>query len=833
MNKVSLFIGLLVSYLTLHQQPVEAQVVADETLDAGSSIVSGNTDIRIDGGTQRGENLFHSFETFSIPEGYAAFFNNSLDIERILTRVTGTEASTIDGLIRSNGAADLYILNPNGIEFLPNALLAIGGSLFATTGDAVRLRDGSLFSTEGQVNSVLTSSVPVGLGLSSNSTISIANSGHTIRGSLISPNYETAPVAGLSVRPGRGIILIGGHISSNGGVIRAPGGNIYLAAIQEGSVEFDPNLESFSYQADEVGRLTLTDSSFVDLRGETGGSAKLVASEISVLNGATIQSSSLVDSLQQDFIELVSDSLIIDGRMPSSPTTPIGFLPPGVLIDNFGPGMSGAIIVRANDVRLSNAALLYQRSFSSGAPGHIVVRANESVIVEGQSPYTPALTSAILSTNVGPNTSAQGIVPGSISISTTDLHLVDGGSITSATVGSGDSADISIVSDDILIRSSANPIVIPSAIVSTTTLPPAINTPPPISQIDDFSLSGNGGDITVTVNSLRVLEGGQVASRSDSFGNSGNINVTANEKLVVDGIGFDGGSSLISSGAFTATPSIVESFGFETSPTGEAGVVSITTPSLLVSNAGTIGVQNEGTGNAGDLAINAESLRVLSNGRLSAVTSGGQGGSITIDALTLFADDQATISASAAGGGRGGNITVDSEVIALLNESAISANAVEGEGGQVIVVTDALLQSSDSSITATSEAGPELDGNVDIQAPDETLRADIEVTPQIIQIPEISAACINGSEESSEFIVTGRGGLPRSPFSIQQSYSGWRSPEPVAASIDTSRASQIFEAQGWVRDKDGTVTLTVHATNPGNIAQTTACVNDPQALNQS
>ncbi|MGB3291864.1 MAG: hypothetical protein WBB01_02600, partial [Phormidesmis sp.] len=325
---------------------------------------------------------------------------------------------------------------------------------------------------------------------------------------------------------------------------------------------------------------------------------------------------------------------------------------------------------------------------------------------------------------------------------------------------------------------------------------------------------------------LRVLEGGQVVSRSDSFGNSGNISVTANEKIVVDGIGFDGGSSLISSGAFNPTPSIVESFGFDTSLTGEAGVVSINTPSLLVSNAGTIGVQNEGTGNAGDLTINAESLQVLSNGRLSAVTSGGQGGSITIDALTLFANDQATISAAAAGGGRGGNITIDSEVIALLNESAISANAVEGGGGQVIVVTDALLQSPDSSITATSEAGPELDGNVDVRTPEETVRTDSEIAPDVVEVPDVAVVCSGGAGES-EFTITGRGGLPRSPSSIQQSYGGWRSPSSsAAANTELNRIPQVTQAQGWVFNGDGTVSLTAQVPNPTNPAQRTACVSE-------
>ncbi len=125
-----------------------AQVLPDTSLGAESSVVTPGLIQQIDGGATRGTNLFHSFEQFSLPTGGVAQFNNAVAIQNIISRVTGMSVSNIDGLIQTNGTANFFLLNSNGIIFGPNARLDGGGSLvLATTASGIEFPGQGIFTT--------------------------------------------------------------------------------------------------------------------------------------------------------------------------------------------------------------------------------------------------------------------------------------------------------------------------------------------------------------------------------------------------------------------------------------------------------------------------------------------------------------------------------------------------------------------------------------------------------------------------------------------------------------------------------------------------------------
>ena len=105
-----------------------------------NTVVDFNDNIfNITGGTQKEGNLFHSFEKFNLHTGEGALFND-YGIQNTIGRITGADYSWINGKIYSS-AANLYLINPNGIMFGPNVSLNIAGSFYASTADYLRLRE--------------------------------------------------------------------------------------------------------------------------------------------------------------------------------------------------------------------------------------------------------------------------------------------------------------------------------------------------------------------------------------------------------------------------------------------------------------------------------------------------------------------------------------------------------------------------------------------------------------------------------------------------------------------------------------------------------------------
>ncbi|WP_445628670.1 two-partner secretion domain-containing protein [Nostoc sp. DSM 114167] len=145
-------IGVFAGVIFGCENHVLAQITPDRTLGNNSSKITPNVNIkgsatnRIDGGAIRGANLFHSFREFNVGESQRVYFANPTGINNIFTRVTGGKVSNILGTLGVDGAANLFLLNSNGIIFGKNARLDVAGSFVASTANSFVFGDGMEFS---------------------------------------------------------------------------------------------------------------------------------------------------------------------------------------------------------------------------------------------------------------------------------------------------------------------------------------------------------------------------------------------------------------------------------------------------------------------------------------------------------------------------------------------------------------------------------------------------------------------------------------------------------------------------------------------------------------
>ncbi|NET51092.1 MAG: filamentous hemagglutinin N-terminal domain-containing protein, partial [Merismopedia sp. SIO2A8] len=220
---LSVLIGTAIA--TTVNVPFATAQIQSAPNDAGTVVHSPSpSQIEISGGTLSSDrhNLFHSFQEFGLTQEQIATFllNNSThaDVENILGRVVGGNASIIDGLIQvSGGEANLFLMNPAGMVFGPNAQLNISGDFTATTATGIGF-DHNWFSAVGENNYANL------VGSPSQFAFTVPDTGAS-PGSIIN-------AGDLAVSPNQHLTLLGGTVI-NTGTLDAPGGQITVAAIPD------------------------------------------------------------------------------------------------------------------------------------------------------------------------------------------------------------------------------------------------------------------------------------------------------------------------------------------------------------------------------------------------------------------------------------------------------------------------------------------------------------------------------------------------------------------------------------------------------------------------
>ena len=857
-----------VGYLSATSSATIAQVTSDGTVNTQ---VNQNGNIaEITGGETRGSNLFHSFQDFSVGTGNEAFFNNANDISNIFSRVTGGNVSNIDGAIRANGSASLFLINPAGIIFGNNARLDIGGSFYGSTASSILFEDGEFSAADLENPPLLTVNAPIGLGFRDNPG-GIVN--RSVAQNLNGENNLTSGAVGLQVANGETLGLIGGNILFDNGNITAKGGHIEIGSVlREGDIGISQTDIGLIFNYDSItsfGDIRIENMSVVEVSSEGNGDISFNASNINLLDGSSLNAGISPElgttNAQAGNITLnAQETLTVTNSRIHN------------IVNNQAIGNSGNIFIRASqvevletlnsDVDVDSGNFLNNGIFSSV---NLEGRGNAgNISIESQQLNVSGNGARISTATLGEGNA------GDLTIQTEQLSVLDGAQIGASTFGRGNAGIFTLrASESINVSGSGD--VFPSGLFANVSEEAENGNVGSLTiETKNFNISdnarvsassfgtGDGGDLTITTERLFVENGGQVQAVAFGDGSAGDLTINAS-----DSIELRGATEEVRTGVFASAIDSNENGG-----SGDGGNLNIFTDKLIVEDGAIIGVSNfqsldlvpPGRGAAGNLEINANSID-LNGGIISAANANGVGGSLEINADSVSLDNSSSINAfttSATGQGgiidlnidnilslrnnseisaltegtaAGGTVSINANfIIALPNETAgngndIIANAAEGNGGIINIAAESLLgfrerQALESNRTNDIDASSSvngLDGIVNITTPGINLVQGLTELPSNVVEPEQTAqqACEANREAAAKnsLNISGKGGVVPDPALPLNSLNVIANDEntstsAIAAPIETAQG-KIQPARGVRVTESGKVILTAYRTN--------------------
>lgn len=725
-----------------------------------------------------GTNLFHSFGEFNIPTNHTANFLNDSAIatSNILGRVTGDNPSSIFGTIQTTGFgnANLFLMNPSGIVFGPNASLNVGGSVTFTTANYLRLAeiDGTagVFHADTAVSSILTStpvtafgflSTPAGIAVQSNRLSVPTNQSISLVGGNQEFTYSN-PDSGHPASVPAGITISGGQLSARSGQI-----NVTSVASrgEVSAADFMPSSDMAR------GTIRLSQETRVDVSSDSGGTIRIRGGQL-LITDATLSA----NTVNTDGASLAVD-INATGDLEIADTRGV----PAITAQSTGSGKAGEIrIVSANlkasttTVLQSSAetfALVDTHASNNGKAGNITIETG-NLNVTGPSGLFYFLDSGVQADGHGGNATitadtinltgttistgaerAAGRLieasgpSGNLTIDADSLRTSDAHLVTTATASVSETqrgGSIELRGKDINLG--ANTSVSAAGTVGGEIIIIADRLFTEATQLDTFTDVGPGKGIIFKGRILELTDGSTMSTSTFGNGKAGDITITATDHVGLLGItGANPQGELNPSGVFS------NSFGFFGQ--GAAGNIVVTTPKLTL-NEGRINTSTASSGQGGDVTIDAGiiemfgefpntfgsdfffAIRNIHPSGIFTQTVGsefctgpcGDAGHISLTTNTLSMGNGSQLNSGTTNSGRGGNITVrstramdlsgtltDGSPVGIFSHS-IGTSLDSETGGNISLTARQSISVRDGAAVSASSAGPGDAGNISIDA---------------------------------------------------------------------------------------------------------------------
>lgn len=657
-----------------------AQIKPDRRIgQENSRVTTKGTIDEITGGSRRGNNLFHSFQEFSIKNGRKAKFQPDSNIANIFSRITGKNPSRIDGVLGVMGNANLFFLNPNGIIFGKNAQLEVRGSFIATTGDSFLFSDGSEFSaTNPQAPPLLTVEAPQPIG--------IRFEGQSGEISYLVKNPDLTP---LPLEGEQTFGLIGGKININGGVIIAPEVNIEIGSVTgNNTVNLTPQKSGWSvsyHGVKEFGGVDILGGVNIDTSGAGAGGIQIYGKNINLQDNTEFYSETTGEKNGRDINLIASDSISLSNQS-------------AIYSLSSGTGNGVEIILIAGDsIKISNGSTVQTQIFSQGNAGNLTIKSGNLVELNKDKNYQYNTT---INSFVEADSAGKG---GTITIETKKLKLLN----LDTDLKASNYSKVDATPGNIIIKSTDSVTLTDGSSINNSVQPDS---------------TSNGGNISLETNKLEISQGSQISVETFGDGYAGNLSIKAQDSVQVTGKIIDVD---FEEKPFTKFSSINTEVlnNSETRVIGKGGNVTIETKKLMVSDSGEIFSVTTSVGDGGNLLIKALESLTVDKGRISATTSQrnalGNAGSLTIETPKLVVTQGGDIATSTASRGKGGDLYIRAtDSVALTGDSRIGSQVdklATGDAGVVIIETKILSMDGLSQLS-TSTLGEGNGGDLTIKA---------------------------------------------------------------------------------------------------------------------